>query len=96
MIFHALRLLTRLYPFQFPRTSLVASLPSVPENFGTFRAKNGLRIAAYPNGCDYVVKNLFWFGNFEPWITTVLQYLVRPGETICDTGANIGVLNQFH
>ncbi|MBO1053608.1 FkbM family methyltransferase [Dolichospermum sp. UHCC 0352] len=90
MILSSLRTLTRHYPFQQPRASLLSILPDVPSDFGAFEAKNGIKYIGYPCGQDYIIKNLFWFGDFEPWITSMIRYLVRPGEIVCDIGANIG------
>jgi FkbM family methyltransferase len=90
MFLSALRRLTRYYPFQQPRARLLKRLPDVPKGFGAFEAKNGIKYVAYPSGQDYIVKNLFWFGDFEPWITSMIGCLVRPGEIVCDIGANIG------
>ncbi len=85
-----LRSITRHYPFQQPRESLLRRLPSVPANFGPFKAKQGIQYAGYPPGQDYVVKNLFWFGNFEPWVPSLMKCLAEPGEVVCDIGANVG------
>lgn len=85
-----LRQCTRYYPFQQPRASLLQRLPDVPVNFGPFEAKNGIKYTAYPCGQDYIVKNLFWLGDFEPWITSMIRCLVGEGEIICDIGAFIG------
>jgi FkbM family methyltransferase len=90
MILNAVRALLRYYPFMQPRASLLRRLPDVPSDFGTFKAKHGITYIAYPSGQDYIVKNLFWLGDFEPWITTVIGCLVRPGEIVCDVGANVG------
>jgi FkbM family methyltransferase len=85
-----LRSLTRYYPLQQPRESLLRRLPDVPPNFGPFKAKNGIQYAGYQPGEDHVVKNLFWFGNFEPWVPKLMRCLAAPGEVVCDIGANIG------
>ncbi|MDZ8051093.1 MAG: FkbM family methyltransferase [Aulosira sp. ZfuVER01] len=90
MILAALRRFTKHYPFQQPRESLLRRLPDVPIDFGSFEAKNGIKYNAYLSGQDYIVKNLFWFGDFEPWITFMISCLVQPGEVVCDIGANIG------
>ena len=84
------RQLTRYYPFQQPRASLLQRLPDVQVNFGPFEAKNGIKYMAYPCGQDYIVKNLFWLGDFEPWITPMIRCLVGEGEIICDISAFIG------
>jgi FkbM family methyltransferase len=90
MILTTLRAFTRHYPFQQPRSSLLKRLPDVPNNFGEFEAKHGIKYISYPCGQDYIVKNLFWFGDFETWITVVIGCLIRSGEVVCDIGANIG------
>lgn len=91
MILNALRLLTAYYPFRRSRYRLLMKLlPDVPMNFGAFTAKNQIEYAAYPCGQDHIVKNLFWFGDFEPWVTSIVGGLLQPGEIVCDIGANIG------
>jgi FkbM family methyltransferase len=90
MILTTLRAFTKHYPFQQPRASLLSKLPDVPNNFGEFEAKYGIKYAAYPCGQDYIVKNLFWFGDFETWITVVIGRLIQSGDIVCDIGANIG------
>ena len=91
MILDVLRLLTAYYPFRRSRYRLLMKLlPDVPMNFGTIKAKKKIEYAAYPCGQDYIVKNLFWFGDFEPWVTSVVGSLLQPGEIVCDIGANIG------
>ena len=88
---NALRAFTKHYPFQTPRASLFKLLPKIPDNLGTIQAKGGIKYAGYPGGGDdYIVKSLFWFGDFDPWVGAVLQSLVRPGEIVCDIGAYIG------
>src|SRR5437763_173826 len=90
-MFHAvLRALTRRYPFQTPRASLLRRLPDVPADGGALTARGGIRYPAYPPGGDLVVKNLYWFGDFDPWVGRTLARLVRPGDIACDVGANIG------
>lgn len=90
MVLSYLRTVTKYYPFQQPRASLLKRLPDVPKEFGCFQAKNGIKYVAYPCGQDYIVKNLFWFGDFEPWITFMIRCLIKSGEVVCDIGANIG------
>jgi FkbM family methyltransferase len=90
MWMRALRALTRRYPFQTPRASLVGRLPDVPAGFGPFGTKGAIRLRAYTSGTDLVVKNMFWFGDFDPWVGRTLARLARPGDVICDIGANIG------
>src|SRR5262249_37240789 len=81
--------LIRQYPFQTPRASLLRRLPDVPAT-GSFTARGGVRYTAYPPGGDHVVKSLYWFGDFDPWVGRTLARLVSPGEIVCDVGASIG------
>lgn len=81
---------TRHYPLITPRKIFLDMLPQVPQNLDEFRAKDSIRYVAYISGTDYVVKSLFWFGIFEPWVVSTLQRLLRPGEIACDVGANVG------
>ena len=90
MFLTGLRALTRCYPFQVARGSLSARLPDVPRGVGAFQAKRKIKYVAYATGQDFIVKNLFWFGEFEPWVIMVIGFLVRPNEVVCDIGANMG------
>jgi len=90
MFFNVLRTFTKRYPFHIPRASLLERLPNVPDNFGIFQSKSGIRYVAYPNGSDFIVKNIFWLGDFDPWVATVLKCLAHPDEVVCDIGAYIG------
>lgn len=87
-----LRNITKHYPLNSPRFSLLRYLPSVPSplEYGPFICKAGIKFVAFPPGDDYVVKSSFWFGDFDPWVTAILKKLATEGEVVCDIGANIG------
>jgi FkbM family methyltransferase len=85
-----LRSVTRFYPLNSPRASLLRLLPDVPEQFGLFSAKHRLSFADWGAGSDHVAKSLFWFGDFDPWVGQTLSHLVGPDDIVCDIGANIG------
>lgn len=90
MFIKLIRQVTRHYPLNSPRSRLLDWLPNVPVDYGDFSAKGGLTISAYRGGEDYVCKQLFWFGDFDPWVNRTLQRLVKPGSIAIDIGANIG------
>jgi len=90
MLLSTIRTITRFYPLQTPRASLLRLLPNVPAGYGPFRSDDANCFNSYPPGGDLVVKNLFYFGNFDPWVGRTLARLTRLGDVICDVGANIG------
>lgn len=85
-----LRQITRHYPLNRPRRRLLEILPDVPADNGEFSIKSGLRLRAYSGGGDYICKQAYWFGDFDPWVDRTLARLARPGDTAIDVGANIG------
>ena len=84
-----LRQITRHYPLNRPRKPLLDILPDVERN-GEFSMKAGLRLRAYPGGGDYICKEAYWFGDFDPWVDRTLRRLAKPGDIAIDIGANIG------
>lgn len=65
---------------------LSAGLPATYET----RLRNGARIWVKPD--DFVGRSIFFFGDLDRKITWVLSRLVRPGDTVLDIGANVGVV----
>lgn len=90
LLHRAIRALTRHYPFDTPRARFLDVLPDVPTGFGRIAGKQGLNYTGYPSGHDYIAKSLFWFGDFDPWVVRTMCRLARPGEVVCDVGANLG------
>jgi FkbM family methyltransferase len=90
MIGSALRQITRHYPLNRPRWRLLRMLPDLGAANGEFGIKLGLRLRAYPGGGDYICKQAYWFGDFDPWVDRTLTRLARLGDTAIDVGANIG------
>lgn len=41
---------------------------------------------------DYIGRAVFYFGDFDPKITWVLERVLRPGDSVVDIGANAGVV----
>jgi FkbM family methyltransferase len=85
-----LREITRHYPLNRPRWRLLQMLPDLGAARGEFSIKRGLRLRAYPGGGDYICKQAYWFGDFDPWVDKTLIRLSRPGDIVIDIGANIG------
>lgn len=85
-----LRQFTRYYPLNRPRFRLLQMLPGVESDNGEFLIKHGLRLRAYTGGEDYISKQAYWFGDFDPWVDRTLARLARSGDTAIDVGANIG------
>lgn len=85
-----LRQFTRCYPLNRPRFRLLEMLPGVAPDSGELLMKHGLRLRAYAGGEDYICKQAYWFGDFDPWVDRTLARLARSGDTAIDIGANIG------
>ena len=41
---------------------------------------------------DHVGRSLFYFGDLDPKVTWICRQLLRPGDTVIDIGANIGLI----
>jgi FkbM family methyltransferase len=55
--------------------------------------RNGVRMWVDPD--DYIGSTVFYFGDFDPKITWVLQRVLRPGDAVVDVGANAGIVTLF-
>jgi FkbM family methyltransferase len=51
----------------------------------------GAKILVPPN--DYVGRALYFFGDLDPKLSLVFRRLLRPGDTVLDIGANLGVMS---
>ena len=85
-----LRAITRRYPLNSPRASILRRLPSIPQDYGEIRGKQGIWYHAYWPTADEVSRSLFWFGDFDPWVNAALLKFAKPGSAALDIGANIG------
>ncbi len=88
---HWFRTFTRLYALNTPRARILAQLPAIPETQGDIVGRKGQIFKGYYRGCDEISRNLYWFGDFDPWVGFTLRKLAKPGEIALDIGANIGV-----
>ena len=88
---HWFRAITRLYPLNTPRASILARLPAIPEAQGDIVGKGGHIFRGYYHKGDDISHSLYWLGDFDPWVGATLRKLARPGEIALDIGANIGV-----
>ena len=88
---HWWRAITRLYPLNTPRASILARLPAIPETQGDIVGKRGQVFRGYYHEKDDISHSLYWFGDFDPWVGLTLGKLAMPGEIALDIGANIGV-----
>jgi FkbM family methyltransferase len=85
---HWFQAVTRLYPLNTPRSSILARLPAVPETEGDIVNRAGQIFRSYHR--DNISHSLYWFGDFDPWVASTLRKLAKPGEIALDIGANIG------
>ncbi|MDQ3875336.1 MAG: FkbM family methyltransferase [Actinomycetota bacterium] len=53
--------------------------------------RDGSRIWVEPD--DYIGRTVFYFGDFDPKVTWVVQRVLRPGDLFVDVGANIGLVS---
>lgn len=82
--------ITRYYPFNTPRASLLKFLPKIPKQCSEFVGKAGLRYQDIWSTDDLVCRSLYWFGDFDPWVNDALRRLASPDSVAIDIGANIG------
>jgi hypothetical protein len=78
-IIQLLRTVTSRYPLNTSRASLLRLLPEIPEGFGEFVGKNGIRYKRYSVDAYEVSRSLFWFGDFDPWVNIALKKFSSPG-----------------
>ena len=87
-------LLTRLYPLysgcgSVANHSLVKRMSGVSTNLVWARVAGGEVLAPLD---DYVGRAAFYAGELDRKIAWICQRLVRPGDTVLDIGANIGMV----
>jgi len=85
---------SRLYPFysgcgSFANHSVVQRLAGVSDETVWARVTGGEVLA--PLG-DYVGRAAFYAGDLDRKITWICSRLIRPGDTVFDIGANIGIM----
>jgi FkbM family methyltransferase len=85
-----LRIVTKHYPFISPRAFLLNLLPEMPQNYGPFAGKSDIRYEGYFSDGDDISRNLFWLGDFEPWVCSTISRFAKLGTIGIDIGANIG------
>ncbi|MEO0740232.1 MAG: FkbM family methyltransferase [Bacteroidota bacterium] len=57
------------------------------------RLRNGMTLRVPLT--EFVGRAVYYFGDLDPKITWVLQRLLRPGDTVLDIGANVGLVSHY-
>src|SRR5689334_609731 len=89
--------LTRLYPF-YSGCGTFANLPLIQALVGRSAEKVWTRV---PGGevlaslNDYVGRAAFYAGDLDRKITWICRQIVKPGDTVIDVGANIGIVTVW-
>lgn len=60
-----------------------------PDGDVACRLRDGTTVYAMPD--DFVGRALYYFGDFDPKISWLVEQLVREGDTVVDVGANLGL-----
>lgn len=63
------------------------------EGVATAELRYGARAIVFLN--DYVGRAMYLWGEHDPRITSVLEAVLGPGDTVLDIGANFGVVGLF-
>jgi FkbM family methyltransferase len=89
--------LTRLYPFysgcaRFGNNPFVQKLAGATNETVWARVSGGKILA--PLG-DFVGRAAYYVGDYDRQITWICSRLIRPGDTVLDIGANIGVVTVW-
>lgn len=85
---------TRLYPFYsgsstFANNKLIRAITGNSNNIVWSNVPGG-KVLSPLN--DYVGRSAFYVGDLDRKITWICNRLVRPGDTVMDIGANIGII----
>ena len=94
----AVSALSRRYPLKsgcakFALNSKMRALVGPYDGFIWSRGPLGVRILAPSN--DYVGRVVYFSGDLDPKITWQCRRLVRPGDTVLDIGANVGLVTMI-
>jgi FkbM family methyltransferase len=92
-----LRSATRSYPFLSGRANLLQREPFArllpAEEVSLARLTDGGRLLV--KGHDYIGRSILLTGDYDPKITWLCRNVLRPGDTMLDVGANMGVVSAY-
>jgi len=91
-----LRAFTRFYPLYSGLGTLASSRPflrvlSGEQGLHWANLRCGARILVPID--DFVGRALYFFGDLDPKLSWICQRLLRPGDTVLDIGANLGLVS---
>jgi len=95
-MYRLLALIGRYWPFPHGTGWLVEKPARLVRNWPRdkrFRLKDGRIFQGDLN--DLLFRTLYLYGDYEPLASKALSCLVKPGDTVVDVGANVGVVSTL-
>ena len=91
----AIAKVTRLYPFlsgcgSLANHRLIDRLAGKPKREAWAEVEGGRLLVSLD---DYVGRSAFYVGDLDRKVSAVVDRFVRPGDTVLDIGANIGLVS---
>ena len=73
-------------PFRGRISRLRGSVTDIPTGL-VVENREGIRIKVSPDG---MYRDVYLWGDYEPYHTKIYRRIIRPGDTVFDVGANFG------